>query len=124
MFDVGAAQASLNIAGVLVPAGRVPEGLLIRSISAVWLDVVAKLGRDWRIAYTIPSDIWEELVAGAFHKAGFDDVILTPRSRDHGRDVIATKKGVCSIKIVDSVKAYGPGKLVRYDDVRSLMGVL
>src|ERR1700674_1689501 len=27
---------------------------------------------------------WEEIVAGAFKKAGYDEVTLTPRSGDHG----------------------------------------
>jgi restriction system protein len=64
------------------------------------------------------------MIAAAFDQAGYDEVILTPRSGDHGRDVIAIKKGVGSIRIIDSVKAYKPGHLVRYDDVRALAGVL
>jgi len=32
---------------------------------------------------------WEEMIAAAFHEAKFDEVILTPQSGDHGRDVIA-----------------------------------
>ncbi|WP_370137360.1 hypothetical protein [Bradyrhizobium sp. USDA 313] len=31
---------------------------------------------------------------------------LTPRSGDHGRDVIAVRSGVGCIKIIGSVKAY------------------
>jgi restriction system protein len=33
-------------------------------------------------------------------------------------------RGRGAIKIIGSVKAYKPGNLVRYDDVRALMGVL
>jgi restriction system protein len=66
--------------------------------------------------------MWEEIVACAFDKAGFDEVILTPRSGDHGRDLIALKRGAGSIRIVGSVKAYKPGHLVSYDDVRALLG--
>jgi restriction system protein len=59
------------------------------------------------------------------HKeSGFDEVILTPRSGDHGRDVVAIMKGVGSIRVIDSVKAYRPPHLVGYDDVRALIGVL
>lgn len=67
---------------------------------------------------------WEELVAAAFDVAGYDEVILTPRSGDYGRDVIAAKHGVGSVRIIGSVKAYKPGHLVRHDDVRALAGVL
>jgi restriction system protein len=54
----------------------------------------------------------KEIIAGAYHRSGFDEVILTPRSGDHGRDVIAIKKGIGSIRVIDQVKAYKPGHLV------------
>ncbi|WP_439375522.1 restriction endonuclease [Bradyrhizobium sp. DASA03120] len=72
----------------------------------------------------MPSRIWEEIIAGAFVKAGFDEVVLTPRSGDHGRDVIAIKNGIGSIKVLDSVKAYKPGNLVTKEEVHALMGVV
>ena len=49
---------------------------------------------------------------------------LTPRSGDYGRDVIAIKKGIGSIRVIDQVKAYKPPHLVAANDVRALMGVL
>jgi restriction system protein len=67
---------------------------------------------------------FEELVAAAYHQAGYDEVILTPRSNDGGRDVIATKHGVGSIRIYDSVKKLAPGRPVPADDVRALLGVV
>jgi restriction system protein len=57
-------------------------------------------------------------------KSGFDHVTLTPRSGDYGRDVIAVKKGIGTIRIIDQVKAYKPGHLVDANDVRALVGVL
>jgi HJR/Mrr/RecB family endonuclease len=42
-------------------------------------------------AFKMPWERLEELVAGAYKRAGFEEVTLTPRSGDHGRDVIATK---------------------------------
>ena len=49
---------------------------------------------------------------------------LTPRSGDHGRDVIAIKKGLGSIRVIDQVKAYKPGHRVTAKDVQALIGVL
>src|SRR5207302_915021 len=43
---------------------------------------------------------------------------------DYGRDVIAIKKGLGSIRVIDQVKAYKPPHLVDANDVRALMGVL
>jgi restriction system protein len=38
--------------------------------------------------------------------------------------VIAIKRGLGSIRVIDQVKAYKPGHLVTADDVRALLGVL
>jgi restriction system protein len=51
-------------------------------------------------------------------------VILTPRSGDYGRDVIAEKKALGTFRVIDSVKAFTPPHLVEADDVRALAGVL
>src|SRR5207249_1009544 len=67
---------------------------------------------------------WEEIIAAAYQAAGFDEVTLTPRSADGGRDVIAVRRGRYSVRLLDQVKAYGPNHLVTADEVRSLMGVL
>lgn len=51
-------------------------------------------------------------------------MILTPRSGDKGRDVVATKVGVGSIRIFDQVKAYRPGHVVTAEEVRAMVGVI
>jgi restriction system protein len=114
----------LLVQGLLEPLGTTEYGKLVRAIALPWQAIVSALRKDWSKAYQISSAKWEEIVAAAFDKAGYDEVVLTPRSGDHGRDVIAVKRGVGTIRIIDSVKAYKPGHLVRYDDVRALAGVL
>jgi restriction system protein len=114
---------SLALAALVIPEKKVSEGTLIRATSLAWGSIVQELSKDWSAAYSIPPEKWEEIVAGAYYEAGFE-VILTPRSGDHGRDIIATSKGVGCIKLLGSVKAYGPGNLVGYDDIRALLGVL
>ena len=76
------------------------------------------------MAFQISPRTWEEMIAAAFDQDGYDEVTLTPRSGDRGRDVIAVKNGVGCIRIIDSVKAYKPSHLVKHDDVRALLGVL
>ena len=114
----------LLLQGVVSPYAETPDGKLVHALAVQWQMIVNHLKKDWRVAFQIPYDKWEEMVAAAFDRAGYDEVILTPRSGDHGRDVIAIKKGIGSVRIIDSVKAYKPGHLVRYDDVRALAGVL
>jgi restriction system protein len=97
---------------------------LVQSASAVWDGIVKELSTDWSLAYKIPYERWEEIVAGAFKKEGYDEVTLTPRSGDLGRDVIAIKHGVGCVKVLGSVKAFAPDHIVPYDAVRSLMGVI
>jgi restriction system protein len=110
--------------GLLIPDRAVAEGILIKSTSLLWLEIAQRLGEDWSIASQFTWRQWEEIIAGAFDKAGYDEVVLTPASGDRGRDVIATKRGVGCVKIIDSVKAYRPGNLVTHDDVRALIGTM
>ena len=74
--------------------------------------------------FTIPWRKWEEIIAASYDRAGFDEVVLTPRANDGGRDVIATKRGLYSVRIIDQVKAYAPNRSVNANDVRALLGVL
>jgi len=115
---------NFDLATIIESSKRIERGLLVRTVSEVWLTVARMICLDWGNAYQVPSEKWEEIIAGAFKRSGYDEVILTPRSGDFGRDVIATKWGVGSIKVLGSVKAYAPGNLVRYDSIRALIGVL
>jgi restriction system protein len=89
-----------------------------------WFEIIRALEKDWELAFRMSSRQWEEMIAGAYERGGADEVILTPRSGDLGRDVIATFRGVGTIRVVDQVKAYKPTHLVTADDVRALLGVL
>ncbi len=100
------------------------EGAFIESVAPAWFEIARWIKRDPSIIYQLDPRKWEELIAGAYERAGFDEVILTPRSGDYGRDVIAVKRGYWSVRIIDQVKAYGPGHLVPANDVRALIGVL
>ena len=100
------------------------DGMLVEAVSVPWHLIARMLKEDPGILYNIDPRKLEELVAASYTEAGFDEVILTPQSGDYGRDVIATKRGHLSIRVVDSVKAYKPGHLVKADDVRSLLHVL
>lgn len=116
--------ANLLVQGIIERVEPHSEGYLIRAISLPWKVIARELVNDWNKAFKIPSDKWEEMIAAAFEQDGFDQVILTPRSGDRGRDVIAIKNGIGSIRIIDSVKAYKPGHLVKHDDIRALSGVM
>jgi restriction system protein len=115
---------TLLVKSIIRSKSKSSEGRLIQSIATPWLEIVNILSLDPIAAFQIPSAKWEEIIAGAYHKAGFDEVVLTPRSGDYGRDIIATKRGLGSIRVLDQVKAYHPGHLVTANDVRALYGVV
>jgi len=117
-------KVNLLLQTVLIPTEKTQEGLIVGAVSLPWFDIIELLKKDPNIAFQIPPDKWEEIVAGAYHKAGFDQVTLTPRSGDLGRDVIAIKKGIGTIRVIDQVKAFKQGHLVTANDVRALIGVL
>lgn len=130
-IEKSAQEVSLTISGLIlpdhsliVPEQKVAEGTLIKSTAAVWKEIANRLANDWSLAMQLNPTQWEEMVAGAFEKEGFDEVILTPRSGDNGKDVIAVRKGVGAIRILDSVKRYKPGHLVTKEEVHALMGVV
>lgn len=111
--------------GAIVTFERnVPNGQVIRLIDPIYFYLIEAIKKDPQIIYQIDPRKWEEIIAAAYDRAGFDEVILTPRSGDLGRDVIAIKKGFGTVKFIEQVKAYNPGHLVTADEVRALLGVL
>jgi restriction system protein len=103
---------------------KVNEGLLIHFVNIPWNGIFKELERD---PYFLSKFDWrkmEELIAAAYKDAGCPDVVLTPRSRDKGRDVIATWPRMVSIRVIDQVKTYKPHHEVTADEVRAMLGVL
>jgi hypothetical protein len=74
----------VTLSGVIIPDKKVHEGVLIESVSFVWVEIVEKLKGDWSKAHEISPDVWEEIIAGAYKRAGYDEVTLTPRSAGAG----------------------------------------
>lgn len=116
--------SEVSLKAVLDVAAKTNEGQMVAAVNVSWFEIVGIIRHDARAVYEITPRKWEEIIAGAYTCAGFDEVILTPSSSDKGRDVVATKRGVGSIRIFDQVKAYRPGHLVTAEEVRALLGVI
>jgi len=117
-------RAQLLLQTIFAPDQGADKGKLIISVLVPWFDIIEVLTKNPSAAFEIPWDTWEEIIAGAYKRAGFEKVILTPRSGDYGRDVSAEKKALGTIRVIDSVKAFTPPNLVTANDVRALAGVL
>lgn len=120
----GAPAPEFTIKSLLEFSGPTSEGALVRAVAIPWFEILAMIRRDPDAAHRVDPRKWEEIIAGAYERAGFDEVVLTPRSGDKGRDVVATKRGVGSIRIFDQVKAYKPGHVATAEEVRAMLGVI
>lgn len=114
---------ALMQAAIVTPVEKVSDGVLIEAVTIPWLELVALFERDPAAVHELPWRKWEEMVAAAYERQGFE-VVLTPHSNDRGRDVIAVHREVGTIRIFDQVKAYSPGHVVTANDVRAMLGVL
>jgi len=114
---------SVLLQAVIIPGEKTAEGQLVESVALPWFQIIELITRSPEIIYEIHWRKWEEIIAAAYREQGFD-VVLTPRSNDKGRDIIATSKALGSICIFDQVKAYKPGHVVTAEEVRSMIGVL
>ncbi|MGY8821806.1 MAG: restriction endonuclease [Pseudomonadales bacterium] len=105
---------------------KLADGTIVTISAIPWMAIYRAIKENPNVIYEFSKypRMFEEFLAAAYDKAGWDEVILTPRSNDGGRDVIAIKKGLCSIRILDQAKAYSPNHLVTHDDVRAMLGVL
>lgn len=123
-FTVAAAEPEVILKAILEVSGRVDDGQLVQAVALPWFEIMRMIKADPESIYAIDPFKWEEIIAGAYTRDGFDEVILTPRSGDQGRDVIATKHGVGSIRIFDQVKVYRPGHVVQAEAVRAMLGTI
>jgi restriction system protein len=114
----------LLVQAIVRPIGRAQDGNLVEPVEPIWRAIVEALHRDPALRFQLGSRRWEELVAGAYAKAGYVDVVLTPHSNDHGYDVRATRPGRFPARLLVSVKALGPDQKVHYDDIRALGHVI
>lgn len=113
---------SVSVGGVLVTGDRVHDGVLIISVTAGWLEFIRRFNADPKEMYQVDPRLLEEIVAGAIRQEGlFDDVVLTPRSGDFGRDVIATKRGRYPMTLIAEVKRYGPEEVVTAEQVSAFV---
>jgi restriction system protein len=104
----------------------VTDGQVIAAIAVPWLAICRELTDNPGFLYQFvqhPRN-FEEFIAACYSQAGFEEVILTPRSGDLGRDVIAVKRGHLSLRFLDQCKAYSANHVVPANDVRAMLGVV
>ena len=110
---------------VIIPYAKTDEGQLIKAVTLPLLVIIERIMKEPSLMYEVDPRKWEEIIAATYDESGlFDEVTLTPRSGDRGRDVIAVKKGFGSVRLIESVKRHTPGTKTTAEEVRALLGVL
>jgi restriction system protein len=111
---------------ITVPGQTVEHGTIVTASAVAWNAIYReiKANPDAIFEFARNPRQFEEFLAATYDRDGWDEVTLTPRSNDGGRDVIAVKRGFCTVRILDQAKAYSPNHLVTHDDVRAMLGVL
>ena len=114
----------VTIKAILTFGGRHAEGQIVEAVAGPWFEIIRIIQRDPQALHEIGWREWEGIIAGALRQTDFDEVILTPGSGDKGRDVIATKHGFGSIRILAQVKAYKPDRVVTAEEVLAMLGTI
>jgi hypothetical protein len=98
---------------------KTEEGELVKSVRQTWGEIVKqiRMRNDFIFEFTKVARAFEMFLAATYRMDGFDEVILTPRSNDRGRDVIASKTGR---RILEQAKAYSVGRRVTHEEVRAM----
>lgn len=112
----------LSINGLILKGSHAQSSLMMRT---PWEAILRLLSENPAELFRFSKDprAFEEFIAETYRRDGYE-VVLTPRSGDGGKDIIATRSGFGSIKILDQAKAFSRGHLVTAEDARALMGVL
>src|SRR4051812_47908752 len=59
---------SLKLESIVTPSRKTTQGVLVKATAVVWTKIAETLRHDWSRAFEIPSDKWEEIIAGAFDR--------------------------------------------------------
>jgi restriction system protein len=122
-FQIGRSTLTLVTESLVLPDNTTAEGALVTANSEALLRLLYKLSEDWTVIFQLDPRKLEELLAAAYDECGYR-VTLTPRSGDHGRDLIAEKQGFGAIKLLGQAKLYKPDHVVTAEEARALLGVL
>jgi restriction system protein len=124
LFDPPPPKPELMLQAAVTFGSKTDEGLIVEAVGIPWRALLLYLTANPHALHDFHWRDVEELVAAAYKDSGYDDVILTPRSGDRGRDVIAVKRDIVTVRVFDQVKAYSPNSLVERNDVDAMLGVL
>lgn len=98
---------------------------VILSVARLPFKLIAKILRSPQEIRNLTPRQFEEFVADVLAELGFTDIVLTPRSGDGGKDVIASNmiNGI-PLAFYFECKKYAEGNKVQLDTLRTLLGTM
>jgi hypothetical protein len=105
---------------------KTEEGEFVKGVRETWREIAKQVRSqgDFLFEFTTASRAFELFLAATYCMDGFNEVIVTPRSNDRGRDVIARRQGNYSTQILEQAKAYRAKNFVTHEEVRAMIGVM
>lgn len=99
------------------------ERLLL--VEFIPIRVLEAVSREPNLMYQLASREFESLIAQLLERFGFENILLTPKANDGGRDIVATKR-INSIPILFAFecKRYRRSHKVGVETVRALLGTI
>lgn len=102
-----------------------PQKSALITVDSLPLKLIARILRAPHEVRNLSPRQFEEFVAETLNQLGFKDVVLTPRSHDGGKDVIASHQinGI-PLSFYFECKKYSEGNKVQLETLRALLGTL
>lgn len=102
-----------------------PQKTALITVDSLPLKLISKILRAPHEVRNLSPRQFEEFVAETLNQLGFKDVILTPRSHDGGKDVIASHQinGI-PLSFYFECKKYSEGNKVQLETLRALLGTM
>jgi restriction system protein len=110
--------------GIVLSGDKTADGDLVKVIAPAFKKITELLQFDYTILHSMDPRTFEELIAAAYSRLGFEKVVLTPRSGDQGRDLIIESRKSGAVRLFVEAKRYSDGNLVPAKEVRSLLGTM
>jgi hypothetical protein len=114
----------LGLRALPPPNATIPSSLQQKRIITVDLtSILGRLTKNPHDFYQLTPRRFEEVIAHLFERFGYD-VTLTPKTRDGGFDISATRRAETDIRLLIECKRYTPPHKVGRPTVQQLYGVL
>lgn len=97
----------------------------LEAVKFLPIKIFEKILKDPSFMHSMDPLDFEKLVAELLDKSGFENIIITPRSDDKGRDILATNR-VCEIPMLFAFecKRYAPNRKIGPHIMRALLGTI